>query len=401
MPMNEEIFAGKGCGPEISEELIDPEHLRKIQSYPCFSKEAAHRFGRIHLPVAPKCNIQCNYCVRDFDCVNESRPGVTSQVLSPAEALERVQEVVARFDNIRTVGIAGPGEPLVNKQTFETFQLIKDSLPDLHLCLSSNGLLLPDKLEALHDLGVGTITVTMSAIDPDIGKEIYAWVAYGGSTYYGRDAAEFLLSKQLEGIKGAAERGMVIKVNSVMIPSINDHHLVEIAKKAKELGAFVQNIMPLIPQAKFAQLRPPTLEDRKRVQDESAAIIGQMRHCRQCRADAIGLIGRDVSQTLFTSKKAVSEVDTQFAYKVAITSSGKDGTIDLHFGQARKFLIYGINTDNSYAFIESRELETGDEQPTISEAAAYFGANHPAFRSKSSTLSDEIIHSVGANHPPR
>ena len=32
-------------------------------------------------------NIQCNYCKRGYDCVNESRPGVTSEVLSPEQAL--------------------------------------------------------------------------------------------------------------------------------------------------------------------------------------------------------------------------------------------------------------------------------------------------------------------------
>ncbi|MGE5894530.1 MAG: nitrogenase cofactor biosynthesis protein NifB, partial [bacterium] len=51
------------------------------KTHPCFSKEAHFKFGRIHLPVAPACNIQCRYCIRKFDCANESRPGVTSTVL--------------------------------------------------------------------------------------------------------------------------------------------------------------------------------------------------------------------------------------------------------------------------------------------------------------------------------
>ena len=72
----------------------DPAQLRKISEHPCFSENACHFFGRMHLPVAPNCNIQCNYCVRKFDCVNESRPGVTSKVLTPPEALERVKEVL-------------------------------------------------------------------------------------------------------------------------------------------------------------------------------------------------------------------------------------------------------------------------------------------------------------------
>lgn len=296
-----------GCGPDFLEECIDPEHLRKIQSHPCYSRQAAHRFGRIHLPVAPECNIQCKYCIRDFDCVNESRPGVTSQILNPDEAIKRVKETVKRFENIRTIGIAGPGEPLANDATFETFRLVHDAFPDLHRCLSSNGLLLERSLDRLEELDIGTITVTMSAIDAEIGKEIYDWVIIDGKALSGIQAAELLLTNQLAGIKGAVERGMVVKVNSVMVPSINDHHLVEIARKAKELGAYIQNIMPLIPQAGLAHLRPPTAVERKRAQDESAAIIGQMRHCRQCRADAVGLLGRDLFKSEETESLIVSD----------------------------------------------------------------------------------------------
>ena len=280
------------------EQYIDREHLRKIKGHPCFSKEAQHRFGRIHLPVAPKCNIKCNYCVRRYDCVNESRPGVTSQVLTPTEALDRVQEVVARFNNIRVVGIAGPGEPLANEETFETFRLLRKTLPYLQFCASTNGLLLTDKLDLISDLGVSTITVTMNAIDPSIGNQIYSWVRYRGKYLRGLKAAKLLLSNQLAGITGAVERGLVVKVNSVMIPSINDKHLVEVANKARELGVYMQNIMPLIPQDKFAYLSPPDPAERKEVQDTCATITRQMRHCRQCRADAVGLLNQDLSTTL-------------------------------------------------------------------------------------------------------
>ena len=30
-------------------------------NHPCFNAEARHKTGRIHLPVAPKCNVQCNF----------------------------------------------------------------------------------------------------------------------------------------------------------------------------------------------------------------------------------------------------------------------------------------------------------------------------------------------------
>ncbi|KAF5429906.1 nitrogen fixation protein NifB, partial [Candidatus Methanomarinus sp.] len=175
----------------------DPSQLRQIQEHPCFSAGACHAFGRMHLAVAPKCNIQCNYCIREFDCVNESRPGVTSQVLSPEEAVGRVREVIKDFPYIKVIGIAGPGEPLFNDGTFETLRLLKEDFPHLIKCLSTNGLLLPEKVELLKDLGVSNITVTMSAVDPEIGEKIYSFVNYHGKKYTGREAAEILLKNQL------------------------------------------------------------------------------------------------------------------------------------------------------------------------------------------------------------
>lgn len=56
--------------------------------HPCFSDRAHSQFARIHLPVAPKCNIRCAYCDHRSDCPNESRPGLASRVIQPEEALQ-------------------------------------------------------------------------------------------------------------------------------------------------------------------------------------------------------------------------------------------------------------------------------------------------------------------------
>ena len=65
----------------------------------------------------------------------------------------------------------------------------------------------------------------------------------------------------------------------------------------KSLGAYVVNIIPMIPVpgTKFADLQAPTAEQRKKLQDLCEPDIKQMRHCRFCRADAIGLLGEDRS----------------------------------------------------------------------------------------------------------
>ncbi|MCD8477393.1 MAG: hypothetical protein LRY68_05340 [Sulfurospirillum sp.] len=63
--------------------------LQKINNHPCYSQNAHQHYARIHVAVAPACNIQCNYCNRKYDCSNESRPGVTSYKLSPEEAVKK------------------------------------------------------------------------------------------------------------------------------------------------------------------------------------------------------------------------------------------------------------------------------------------------------------------------
>ena len=134
--------------------------------HPCFSGGAHRRFGRIHLPVAPRCNLQGAYCDRRYDCPNESRPGVTSSLLTPKDAVQRTALALAREPRIRVAGVAGPGEPLDNPETYETFRLLRRRFPALTLCVSTNGLLLPDRVEALTDCGVRTLTITINAVHP-------------------------------------------------------------------------------------------------------------------------------------------------------------------------------------------------------------------------------------------
>jgi nitrogen fixation protein NifB len=293
------------CEIEINK---DEDIKRVIAQHPCYSKEAQHKFGRIHLAVAPKCNIQCNYCDRKFDCVNESRPGVTSEVLSPQAALEKTEQVLEAYPFIKVVGVAGPGDPLANDETFETLELIKKEFPDVTLCLSTNGLVLPERMDDLLRVGVTTLTVTMNAIDPEIEAQLIGHISYKGKIYRGLEAAEIMVKNQLEGIRMAVEAGLVIKINTVLVPGINDEHIVELAQKINELGVFIMNVMPLICQAKFADRTAPTPAECKAVQDKCAPYVQQMRHCRQCRSDAYGLIGQDMSQ-MSEERRNIIKVD--------------------------------------------------------------------------------------------
>ncbi|MEI6306009.1 MAG: radical SAM protein, partial [Deltaproteobacteria bacterium] len=191
---------------------------KSIQGHPCFGGNHKEN-GRIHLAVAPRCNIKCRYCSRRHDCANESRPGVASRILTPAEALDRVREVAVSpllGPVIKVVGIAGPGDPLANEETFETFRLIDREFPQFIKCLSTNGLRLPERIDLLNELDLRSLTVTINALDPRIGSEIYSWVRYKGTCYTGAEGAELLIGNQLEGVQRAADSGITVKVNTVL-----------------------------------------------------------------------------------------------------------------------------------------------------------------------------------------
>lgn len=272
-------------------------HSKTVQGHPCFG--AGHgKNGRMHLAVAPRCNIKCGYCTRRHDCANESRPGVASRILTPGEAIARVRQVMASENLghvIKVIGIAGPGDPLANEETFSTFELIDREFPQLIKCMSTNGLLLPESIGRLAALGLGSLTVTLNSLDPEVGARIYSHVLYGGRRFTGREGAEVLLANQLLGLEKAARFGMTIKVNTVLIPGVNENEIPLIARRVRDLGAAVMNVMPLIPQADFAGVDPPSQERIEEVRKASERIIGQFRHCRQCRADAVGLVGDDAT----------------------------------------------------------------------------------------------------------
>jgi len=278
-----------------------------MKYHPCFSKEAHHKFGRIHLAVAPACNIQCRYCIRKYDCANESRPGITSTVLSPGNALERIRTLLDRNENISVIGIAGPGDPLANEVTFETLGAINREFPEIILCVSTNGLLLPDRLHDLLRAGVRSLTITINAASLETAEKIYAWVKYNGINYKGRKAAEHLLINQRIGLKRAVEAGLAVKVNTVFIPGVNDTDIPSIASLAGENGAHIMNIIPLIPQADFSHLQRPSHEMIGRMRLECGKYILQMTHCRQCRADAFGILGEDGDMELAVLNSRIGE----------------------------------------------------------------------------------------------
>jgi nitrogen fixation protein NifB len=385
------------CGCDSSTTVEMDEKLKeRIAKHPCYSEDAHHHYARMHVAVAPACNIQCNYCNRKYDCANESRPGVVSELLTPEEAAHKALVIAGKIPQMTVLGIAGPGDPLANpEKTFRTFELIADKAPDIKLCLSTNGLMLTEYIDRIKQLNIDHVTVTFNTIDPEIGAQIYSWVHYKRKRYRGIEGAKILLEKQMEGLQALKEADILCKVNSVMIPGVNDQHLVEVNKYIRENGAFLHNIMPLISAPEHGThfgltgQRGPTPKELKSVQDNCAGNMKMMRHCRQCRADAVGLLGEDRSQEFTKDKilemtpeydleqrasvhdgiekfkeeiKAAKEkasagktVANNPKILVAVATKGS-GLVNQHFGHAKEFQIYEVDGNEAH-FVSHRKID--------------------------------------------
>lgn len=262
-------------------------------AHPCFRPEAARTWARIHLPVAPRCNVQCNFCDRKFSCVSESRPGVSADVLSPQEALVRVDRALAEGVPLSVVGIAGPGEAFANPEaTLETLRLVHAAHPELLLCLSTNGMELLDWIDEIEDVGVSHVTITVNAVDPAIASRIYRWVRVDGRTYSGIEAGRIVVERQEAALREASNRPFLVKVNSVVVPGINDSHIQEISRRVSEIGADLHNCIAMIPVAgtPFGSLPEPDESTMLGIRAAAGRHLPQMGHCSRCRADACGLL---------------------------------------------------------------------------------------------------------------
>lgn len=259
-------------------------------SHPCFGGQRGVT-GRIHLPVSPDCNIACRFCDRVMNDT-EDRPGVASKVISPRESLDVLEKALRLCPEITVAGIAGPGDTLASDYAFETFRLIKEKYPNLILCMSTNGLLLEEKAGELIDIGIDSLTVTVNAVDPGIGARLNRFILYHGMRYDGVKGAKILIENQIKGIRKISAAGITVKINTVLIPGINNEHIGSIAEKVKEAGADIYNIIPLIPQAHFKNCRVPGCEEIERARMDAEQYIDVFRHCRHCRADAVGVPGK-------------------------------------------------------------------------------------------------------------
>lgn len=327
-----------------------------IENHPCFNKEAKGKFGRVHLPVAPKCNIQCNYCNRDYDCVNESRPGVTTSVLKPRQAVDYLKALRVNHPELIVMGIAGPGDPFANpEETMETLRLTRKEIPEMVLCLSTNGLNLAPYIDEIAELQVSHVTITINGTDPEMLAEIYRWVRVGKKVYRGVEGAKLLLAEQLKCIDLLKKKGITVKINSIAISEINAPVIPELAYEMSSLGADVMNVIPLYPvkDTPYEDFEEPSPALMKDLRSMVSNYIKPMEHCARCRADAAGLLGKDIKESTQMIRDFAMKTNSSKTRKYVAVASHEGLLVNQHLGEAESLYIYK-ETPSGYRMLEQR-----------------------------------------------
>jgi len=280
--------------------------------------------------------------------VNEGHPGVTSAVLKPSQALQYLEYSIARRPEITVVGFAGPGDPFANPdETMETVRLVRRKYPDLLLCIATNGLAIESHIPQLAAWNVSHVTITVNAVDPAVGAKIYAWIRDGKRPMRGESAAALLWQRQQDAIRRLKKSGITVKINSIIIPGVNDRHIPAVAEAVARLGADVMNCMPMVPVegSVFEGLDAPEGGLTDQVRSAIGNIIPQVRHCARCRADAVGLISESNAEPFYSLKNWLNKQkkDMDKARPFVAVASNEGALVNQHLGEADSLMIYERN----------------------------------------------------------
>lgn len=169
----------------------------------------------LRISVTDRCNFRCTYCMPldEYEWIDKK------EILS-FEEITRVATllVILGVDKIRLTG----GEPLVRQDLDHLVAKLSviDGLDDL--CLTTNGALLAEKIEALKAAGLKRINISLDTLDP---------------AKFTRMTKRGDLNKVLGGIFAAKRHGLdPIKLNAVVERGVNDDDIIPLVEFSRQNG---------------------------------------------------------------------------------------------------------------------------------------------------------------------
>ncbi|MFP6134655.1 GTP 3',8-cyclase MoaA [Helicobacter pylori] len=165
----------------------------------------------IRVSVTKQCNFRCQYCMpttplKFFD---------DEELLPLDNVLEFLK--IAIDEGVKKIRITG-GEPLLRKGLDEFIAKLHAYNKEVALVLSTNGFLLKKMAKDLKKAGLSRVNVSLDSLKSDRVLKISQ-----------KDA----LKNTLEGIEESLKVGLKLKLNTVVIRSVNDDEILELLEYAK------------------------------------------------------------------------------------------------------------------------------------------------------------------------
>lgn len=192
----------------------------------------ARNITYLRLSVTDLCNLRCRYCMPEEGVCKKDH----SAICSVEELVEITRQAVAcGVEKVRLTG----GEPLVRRGILEICRGIAAIGGVRELCLTTNGVLLPQLAAPLRQAGVTRLNISLDTLRPDR----FAYI-----TRIGR------LEDVLRGMEAARDAGFTnTKINVVLMKGFNDD----------EIGDFVALTRKDPVEVRFIELMPIGQGDRE------------------------------------------------------------------------------------------------------------------------------------------
>ena len=210
------------------------------------------RLGRtvryVRLSVTDRCNLRCVYCRGGFE-----RFIPHSDVLRYEEMLELIG--LAASLGVEKLRLTG-GEPFVRKHCIHFLESIRRAHPALDIRLTTNATLLEPYVQALADMGIGAVNVSLDTFR----RERFTRIT-------GRD----MLPKVLHNIEALLAQGLRVKLNAVGMRGVNSDELPEFLAFARNNGVDVRFI-EYMPMGQVAAGQPDSLWPAEAIEAEAAQL---------------------------------------------------------------------------------------------------------------------------------
>ena len=307
----------------------------------CCSQKINKAGTVVHLPVAPQVVARTRF--------SPPPPARNLSVMVP-EAMEYLDQVIReKGEAISMVAITGPGDPLATPDiTISAIQSIRKRYPKIKIGLTTLGIG-SDKLAGdLSQAGVDYIEMQVDGVRAEILEKVYAWIRPGFKTLKISDAVNLLLKEQRNGIPALKFHNISVSILTTLYPGYNIDHAPNIAVEMMEMGTESISLIPY-------KTEPGVEVD---LESPDSEIIQETAHKVSKHLPVIEPLlqkpRQDCAEGAIPGLPLYPKPTKERPNVAVVTSNGIE--IDLHLGQAIRFVIYGPRGEDSLACL----LETRD-----------------------------------------